>query len=262
MHLLRRSPRVLAVIPARLASSRLPRKPLFQLAGRPLIEWVWRRVAGMDGFAAVVVATDAPEVLEVARGFGAMAELTSAVHPSGTDRIAEMVEKPLYRGFDVVVNVQGDEPFVTAEQVHGALAALQTDGRGAGTVAAPIRSVAEWRDPAVVKVVRDDAGAALLFSRAPVPHCRDGEPDFASGLFLRHVGIYAYTRETLLRWVDLPEHPLERLERLEQLRPLAAGIPIGVETVARANGGVDTAEDAAWADRLLRELELENAFER
>jgi 3-deoxy-manno-octulosonate cytidylyltransferase (CMP-KDO synthetase) len=81
-------------------------------------------------------------------------------------------------------------------------------------------------------------------------------------LFLRHVGIYAYTRETLLRWVDLPEHPLERLERLEQLRPLAAGIPIGVETVARANGGVDTAEDAAWADRLLRELELENAFER
>jgi 3-deoxy-manno-octulosonate cytidylyltransferase (CMP-KDO synthetase) len=209
----------------------------------------------MRCFDAVVIATDALEVLEVARGFGALAELTASGHPSGTDRIAEVVERPRYRGFEVVANVQGDEPFVTEEQVHGALAAVQSGGWLAGTVAAPIGSAAEWRDPAVVKVVRDDAGAALLFSRAPVPHSRDGEPDFATGMFLRHVGIYAYARDALLRWVSLPEHPLERVERLEQLRPLAAGIRIGVATVAHADGGVDTPEDAVRADRRLREVE-------
>lgn len=260
MHVLRRSPRVLAVIPARLASSRLPGKPLHLLAGRPLIEWVWKRVAGLDCFDAVVIATEAPEVLAVARGFGATAELTSPTHPSGTDRIAEVVENPRYRDFEVVVNVQGDEPFVSGEQVYGALAAVRDGGWPAGTVAAPIRSAAEWRDPAVVKVVRDDAGAALLFSRAPVPHSRDGDPDFTTGLFLRHVGIYAYTRDALLRWVSLPEHPLERVERLEQLRPLAAGMRIGVGTVAHAEGGVDTPDDAVRADRQLREVEPVNAY--
>jgi 3-deoxy-manno-octulosonate cytidylyltransferase (CMP-KDO synthetase) len=118
-------------------------------------------------------------------------------------------------------------------------------------VATAIRSVDEWREPSVVKVVRGDDGAALYFSRAPVPFARDAEPDFASGPYLRHVGIYSYRRDALLRWVALGEAPLERIEKLEQLRPLAAGIRIGVAVGAPAEGGVDTPADAARAERIL-----------
>jgi 3-deoxy-manno-octulosonate cytidylyltransferase (CMP-KDO synthetase) len=120
-----------------------------------------------------------------------------------------------------------------------------------GTVATPIATAAEWLDPAVVKVVRADDGGALLFTRAPVPHPRDAEPDFASGGYLRHVGLYAYRREALLRWVALPEAALERTERLEQLRALAAGIRIGVAVQAPAPGGVDTPADAARAEQII-----------
>ena len=248
--------RSLGVIPARLASSRLPRKPLHPLAGRPLLEWVWRRVVATDLFASVVVATDSQEILEVARGFGARAELTSEAHPSGTDRVAELAQRPEFRDFPTVVNIQGDEPFVQAEHLS---AALQLVGSGweVGTVASILSSAEEWHDPAVVKVARADDGGALLFSRAPIPFRRDGPPtaeDFASGSFLRHIGIYAYRREALLRWVGLAEGRLESLERLEQLRPLAAGIRIGVAIVPAAEGGVDTPEDARRAERRLWEL--------
>lgn len=249
------SSRVLAVIPARLASSRLPRKPLHRLAGRPLLEWVWKRAAAMTCFDSVVVATDSREVLDIAAAFGARAELTDPAHPSGTDRVAEIAGHRSYRDFEVLVNVQGDEPFITEAQVRGALAWVRDRGWPLGTIGAPIRSAAEWHNPAVVKVVRNDAGGAMLFSRAPIPHPRDAEPDFSSGHFLRHAGVYAYTRNALLQWVALPEHPLEAMERLEQLRPLAAGLQIGVATVEHIEGGVDTAEDAVRADRRLREIE-------
>lgn len=246
---------VLGVIPARLGSTRLPRKPLHLLAGRPLIEWVWRRAESSGLFAAVVIATDDEAVADVADSFGASVELTLPSHPSGTDRVAEVAQRAAYRDFPLIVNIQGDEPFVRAEHLTAAIALVADGGWEVGTVAAPMAGAEEWRDPSVVKVVRSADGGAMLFSRAPIPFFRDREPDeadFASGATLRHIGIYAYRASALQRWVALEEGELERIEKLEQLRPLAAGIRIGVGKVDRAEGGVDTLADAERADRLLR----------
>ena len=205
-------------------------------------------------FDAVVVATDSAQVADAARAFGAAVAMTRPEHPSGTDRVAEVAGRGEYAGFPTIVNVQGDEPFVRRDHLQAAIDLVRGGGWDAGTVATPIRSLEEWREPSTVKVVRTDDGGALYFSRAPVPFARDAEPgpdDFAGGLFLRHVGIYSYRREALLRWVALPEGALERTERLEQLRPLAAGIRIGVAVGAPAEGGVDTPADAARAERIL-----------
>jgi 3-deoxy-manno-octulosonate cytidylyltransferase (CMP-KDO synthetase) len=248
--------RVLGVIPARLGSERLPRKPLVRLAGRPLIEWVWRRVQQIDSFDACVVATDSEEVAAACAAFGAAVELTRNDHLSGSDRVAEVVERPAYEGYGIVVNVQGDEPFIVAEHVAEAVSQVRL-GRDIGTVATPVRALETWQDPAVVKVVRRSDGTALYFTRAPVPHRRDGEPDealLAGACYLRHVGVYACRRAALLRWVALPEGRLEALERLEQLRALEAGMTIGVAVVETAEGGIDTAEDAARAEAKLRAM--------
>jgi 3-deoxy-manno-octulosonate cytidylyltransferase (CMP-KDO synthetase) len=241
---------VLGVIPARLASTRLPRKPLHPVAGRPLIEWVWRRAVASGVFDAVVVATDSPEVQAAARAFGATAVLTRAEHPSGTDRVAEVARREEWRGYPVIVNVQGDEPFVRADHLQAAVD-LVRGGWEVGTVATLIASADEWREPAVVKVARGDDGRALFFTRAPVPFPRDSAPDFSGDVYLRHVGVYAYAREALLRWVALPEGALERVEKLEQLRALAAGLRIGVAVGEPALGGVDTPADAQRAERIL-----------
>jgi 3-deoxy-manno-octulosonate cytidylyltransferase (CMP-KDO synthetase) len=247
--------RVLGVIPARLGSERLPRKPLYPLAGRPLIEWVWRRVREFPALDRVVVATDSEEIVAACRAMGAESVLTSPDHTSGTERAAEVVARSDFAGYDVVVNVQGDEPFVTAGQVAAALGLV---GRFAvGTVAAPLGTLEAWRDPAVVKVVRASDDRALFFSRSPVPHVRGRLPDegeLASSLFLRHIGIYAYTPAVLERWVALPASPLERLERLEQLRALEAGLTIGVGLVAAGEAGVDTEADARRVEERLRAL--------
>jgi 3-deoxy-manno-octulosonate cytidylyltransferase (CMP-KDO synthetase) len=251
-----RDARVLGVIPARLGSERLPRKPLHLLAGRPLIEWVWRRVAEVSALDAVVVATDSEEVAEVCRRFGAGVELTSAAHESGTERVAEIATRPRYRGYDVLVNVQGDEPFVSVEQIEAAVG-LVLGGWEVGTVASVVESVAEWQDPGVVKVIVGEGGRALYFSRAPVPYRRDGAPsavELGGGGYLRHIGIYAYAPGALERWVALPPTALERIERLEQLRPLVAGLGIGVAVVAGTAGGVDTMADAERAAARLREI--------
>lgn len=245
---------VLGVIPARLSSQRLPDKPLHVLAGRPLVEWVWRRVVDFRLFDQIVVATDSARVADVARSFGARCVMTREDHPSGTDRVAEVARLPEYAGYATIVNVQGDEPFVRRDHLEAAIRLVRDAGWDTGTVATPLRTPEEWREPSVVKVVRADDGGALYFSRAPIPFVRDGAPgadDFDSGLFLRHVGIYSYRREALLRWVALPEAPLERIERLEQLRPLAAGLRMGVAVGAPAEGGVDTPADAARAARIL-----------
>jgi 3-deoxy-manno-octulosonate cytidylyltransferase (CMP-KDO synthetase) len=245
----------LAVIPARLASSRLPRKPLQPLAGRPLLEWVWRRALATELFDAVVVATDSDEVAGAAAAFGARVVLTDVGHVSGTDRIAEVVERPEFAGYEAIVNVQGDEPFVGEAQLLPALRAVRDEGWPIATVATDLAGTGELYDPAVVKVVRNAEGGALFFSRAAIPHLRDREPgaeDFAAGLFLRHLGVYAYRRDALRRWVALPEGVLERAERLEQLRPLAAGMRIAVRHVPACPAGVDTPDDVLRAEALLR----------
>jgi 3-deoxy-manno-octulosonate cytidylyltransferase (CMP-KDO synthetase) len=236
--------RTLAVIPARLGAQRLPGKPLRLLAGVPLIIRVLERVAALRVADRCVVATDSAEIADRVREAGGVAVMTDSSHPSGTDRVAEVVASIAYRDVDAVVNVQGDEPFVAGAAVRGALAQV-TGGRfGLGTAA--VRAAPDILTRAdVVKVVAADDGTAMYFSRAPIPHLRDAaDHELRDAGVLQHVGVYAYTPDALARWVTLPVHPLERIERLEQLRPLAAGMRMGVAVVDdRPRGGIDTAED-------------------
>jgi 3-deoxy-manno-octulosonate cytidylyltransferase (CMP-KDO synthetase) len=244
-----RNERTLGVIPARLGSERLPRKPLHPIAGRPLLEWVWRRVSVMSVFDDLVIATDSPEIVAACRKWGAPAVLTDPGHASGTERIAEVVARPDYASCDVVVNVQGDEPFVAEAHIREAVAQVAL-GFDIGTVATPVRTLEAWRDESVVKVTRRQDGAALYFSRSPIPHLRGRQPtaeELAGDAYLRHVGIYAYRPAVLREWRGLATTPLEAIEKLEQLRALAAGLTIGVAVVSGAEGGVDTAADAQHA---------------
>lgn len=246
---------VLGIIPARMGSRRLPGKPLQLLGGRPLIEWVWRRAASFAVLDACVIATDAESVAATGRAMGAEVVLTSPLHESGTARAAEVVTFEAYRDYGIIVNVQGDEPFIRESDVAAAVAEVRA-GHDIGTVAAPVRSLGAWRDPAVVKVTRRGDGAALYFSRAPIPFARDREPtteELAGPGFLRHIGVYAYAREALLAWSRLPASHLEATERLEQLRALEAGLSIGVGVVEEAEGGIDTAADLARAEAILKQ---------
>ena len=240
---------ILAVIPARMAATRLPGKPLRSLGGEPLVIRVWQRVLALDVADECVIATESEAVADAARKAGAAVTLTSERHPSGTDRVAEVAAQPRYRGFDTIVNVQGDEPFVGREAVHGA-AALVSSGAfplGTASAAAPAETLARAD---VVKVVCADDGRALYFSRAPIPFLRDTADAAARDAHVRqHVGVYAYSRDALAAWVALPTHPLERIERLEQLRPLAAGMAIGVaHTTTTVHRGIDTEEDLTLAN--------------
>ena len=243
--------RVLAVIPARLAAVRLPRKPLRDLAGAPLVVRVWERVSGMAIADRVVVATESEDVAGVIRARGGESVLTRATHASGTDRVAEVSARPEFRRFDVVVNVQGDEPFLGAEAVRGSVDQVQAGlPLGTAAVSAPASVLNE---PSIVKVVCSDSGRALYFSRAPIPFLRDGADRAIQGPLVRqHLGVYAYTPRALAEWVTLPPHPLELVERLEQLRALAAGMVMGVAVVAPAPlmGGIDTEQDLVRANAL------------
>jgi 3-deoxy-manno-octulosonate cytidylyltransferase (CMP-KDO synthetase) len=239
----------LAVIPARLGATRLPRKPLRLLGGAPLIVRVWERLSSLALADRVVVATDSEEVARTARDAGAECILTDPRHPSGTDRVAEITRKPEFAGYDVIVNVQGDEPFLPPESTRGAIELVASGAFPLGTAAVPA-SAAVLDTPDVVKVVRADDGRALYFSRAAIPFVRDdAERSERDAMVLQHLGIYAYTRDALARWVALPPHPLERVERLEQLRPLAAGIAMGVAVLEEAAPrGIDTEEDLRLAN--------------
>lgn len=249
--------RVLGIIPARLASTRLPRKPLFPLLGRPLVEWVWRRVRDMAVLDAVVVATDSEEVAAVCRGLGAVVEMTSPHHPSGTDRVAEVARRERYGDYPLLVNIQGDEPLLNPAHLEAVVNLLGNGHWEVATCASPLLELEARSSPSVVKVARSSSGRALYFSRAQIPYKRDSPPsaqDLASDRFLAHVGIYGYTRAGLERWVALEPSPLEELERLEQLRPLEAGMDIGVAVVDGAEAGVDTPADVVKMEKRLIEL--------
>lgn len=251
------SGQVLGIVPARLASTRLPRKPLYPLHGRPLIEWVWRRVEAMTVLDHAVVATDSEEVADVCRALGAPVEMTSTEHPSGTDRVAEVARRVEYAGFDFVANVQGDEPLLKEAHLRSAIDLVRDGGWDVGTCSTPIMVDDARKDPSVVKVVRAATGRALYFSRAAVPYKRDDKPapeELEREPFLRHIGIYAYTRAALEDWVAMAPSQLERLEMLEQLRPLEAGLRIGVAVVGAADPGVDTPADAIRMEEKLSQL--------
>ena len=259
------SGRVLGIVPARLASTRLPNKPLYPLLGRPLIEWVWRRVEAMTILDRAVVATDSEQVAEVCRSLGAPVELTSPDHPSGTDRVAEVASRREYEGFGVIANIQGDEPLLRERHLEEAIDLVRSEGWDIGTCATPIMSHEARKDPSVVKVARAASGRALYFSRAGIPHKRDQKPtaeELEREPFLRHIGLYAYAPEALARWVALAPSTLEQLEKLEQLRPLEAGLRIGVAVVGAADPGVDTPADAARMEERLRELEPTLSYAR
>jgi 3-deoxy-manno-octulosonate cytidylyltransferase (CMP-KDO synthetase) len=241
------------VIPARYGSHRLPGKPLLRETGKYLVQHVYERALQSRRATEVLVATDDPRIAAAVDHFGGKAVLTRRDHPSGTDRVAEVART---LDADVLVNLQGDEPTVDPAALDRLvdLLARRTDADMA-TLAAPLTTDEQYRDPNCVKVVCDAAGRALLFSRSPIPYVRDGRPDFAArpARFLQHVGIYAYRRPFLLQLAGLPPQPLEQLEKLEQLRVLTLGCPILVGVVEHAAPGVDTYEDYERFVRAYRE---------
>ncbi len=234
------------LIPARLASTRLPRKPLADIAGRPMVVRVAQRVAGLAGARAVVVACDDAEIASACAAHGVQALLTRADHPSGSDRLAEACAQLGLAGDDIVVNVQGDEPLIDPALVQAVAQLLpQRDDCVMATAAHPLADDAEFTNPHVVKVVLDAAARALYFSRAPLPWWRDGggaPPRHPRPL--RHLGLYAYRAGFLRAFPSLPPAPVEQAEALEQLRVLWHGHRIAVHVAEHAPGpGVDTPAD-------------------
>jgi len=236
--------RKLIVIPARYASSRLPGKPLLRETGKYMVEHVYERAWQSKLADRVIVATDDDRIEQACRSFGAEVVRTREDHASGTDRVAEVAES---RNFDLILNLQGDEPLIDPAKLDLLFQLLENDSAAEmATLVTPLNSLESYRNPNVVKAVVDDRGRALYFSRSPIPHIRDNaEPDAAAlrGLVWQHVGLYAYRRDFLLRLAQLPVHPIEQAEKLEQLRVLATGGSIAVGKVENAGIGVDTFED-------------------
>jgi 3-deoxy-manno-octulosonate cytidylyltransferase (CMP-KDO synthetase) len=245
------------VIPARHAATRLPGKPLIDIAGRPMIAWVYERAAAA-GPQSVAVATDSDEIRAACEARGVPVIMTAASHVSGTDRIAEVVRRAGWGDDEIIVNVQGDEPLVPPRAIRQVAELLaEAPAASMATLAAPIGSLPEFLDPNVVKVVTDCAGRALYFSRAPIPWTRDTAPEgwgsqSAFGGALRHIGMYAYRVAALLRIAGLAPTPLEQRERLEQLRALENGFVIHVAVAVETPlAGVDTAADLERVRRIL-----------
>lgn len=243
--------RILGVIPARYASSRFRGKPLALIFGKTLVQRVVEQCQKATSLAEVVVATDDTRIWEVAQSF-CRAEMTSPEHPCGTDRIAEVAQR---LECDAVVNIQGDEPLIDPAVIDRVAAALERWPMS--TAATPLRDLAEFDNPNVVKVVVSVSGKALYFSRRTIPFVRDAanrSPDeqLAAFAFMKHLGIYGYRRGTLLDLVRWPVSPLENAEKLEQLRALEHGIDIGVERVDYESIGVDLPGDVARVEAILR----------
>jgi 3-deoxy-manno-octulosonate cytidylyltransferase (CMP-KDO synthetase) len=236
--------KAIAVIPARLASTRLPRKMLREIAGKPLIGVVYEAVRSSNLLGDVIVATDSEEILRVCRERGWKALMTSPAHRSGTERVHEVSN---LEAADVYINVQGDEPLTRAEHIATLLQVMQNPAAQVGTLMTPAAEV-DIANPNAVKVVTDPNGRALYFSRATIPFDRDG----TRPRYFKHLGLYAYRKPALDRFVTLPESSLERSERLEQLRFLENGIPIFVGETPHDSVGVDTEEDLQRVIEILR----------
>ncbi len=243
------------VIPARLGSTRLPRKVLRPLAGKPLVQWVWE-AARASTAEQVIIAADDVQVLDACRAFGADARLTAPEHQSGTDRINEIAQSAGWGDETLVVNLQGDEPLMPPALIRQAAELLAGDAAAdIATLCHPLHAREEWLNPNVVKLVADSSGYALYFSRAPIPWKREGtssESPLPLGLAFRHIGLYAYRAGALRRFSALPPSPLESCEMLEQLRALSHGlrIKVGISETPPPRG-VDTEDDLAAVSALL-----------
>jgi 3-deoxy-manno-octulosonate cytidylyltransferase (CMP-KDO synthetase) len=245
--------KIVGIIPARFASTRFPGKPLALVAGKPLIQHVIVQCQKAKSLAEVIVATDDTRIRDLARNF-CRVEMTSPAHPSGSDRIAEVVGNI---SCDAVVNIQGDEPLIEPSVIDAVAGALAENEMS--TAATRIKNPAELDNTNVVKVVVNAAGRALYFSRRTIPYLREAasrpvSEQLAAFAFLKHLGIYGYRRETLLRLVKFPVSPLEAAEKLEQLRALENGIQIAVMQVAFDSVGVDAPEDVEWVERFLKKV--------
>jgi 3-deoxy-manno-octulosonate cytidylyltransferase (CMP-KDO synthetase) len=242
--------KIVGIIPARFASTRFPGKPLALIAGKPLIQHVVEQCRRAKSLGEVIVATDDTRIWEVAQNF-CRVEMTRPEHPSGSDRIAEVAERC---DCDAVVNIQGDEPLIELSVIDAVANALAQNEMS--TAATRIKNPAELDNPNVVKVVVNAAGRALYFSRRTIPYLREAasgsSEQLAAFAFLKHLGIYGYRRGTLLRLVKFPVSPLEAAEKLEQLRALENGIQIAVVKVDYDSMGVDTPEDVAKVEALLK----------
>lgn len=236
--------KVLAVIPARYASTRLPAKPLADIGGKPMIQRVWERGCAARGVDEVVVATDDERIVKVVETFGGRAVMTSPAHASGTDRLAEVAA---HHPADVYVNLQGDLPFAPPTMIEAVVRAFDDPAVRLSTLARPITEAADVYNPNVVKVVMDRLGDALYFSRSPIPFVRDrsdrGLDAPSPDTFYQHFGLYGYRRRTLQEFAAWPKGRLEELEKLEQLRALENGCPIRVMVTTDTTQEINTPED-------------------
>jgi 3-deoxy-manno-octulosonate cytidylyltransferase (CMP-KDO synthetase) len=243
--------KIAGIIPARFGSTRFPGKPLALIAGRPLLRHVVEQCRRAKSLSEIIVATDDTRIWEVAQDF-CHVEMTRPEHPSGSDRIAEVAERI---SCDAVVNIQGDEPLIDPNVIDAVADALAQAEMS--TAATPVKNLSELDNPNVVKVVVNAAGRALYFSRRTIPYLREAASrpvpeQLAAFPFLKHLGIYGYRRETLLRLVKFPVSSLENAEKLEQLRALANGIQIAVVQVDYDSIGVDMPEDVTKVEKILR----------
>ena len=251
---------VVAVIPARYGSTRLPGKPLAMIGDKPMIQHVYENASKARALDQVVVATDDQRIEQAVKNFGGDVVMTSKHHNSGTDRLAEVARQ---LKVDLLLNIQGDLPFIRAQTITRAIRPLRCDRKiPMGTVCTGIYDVKEWHNPNVVKVLKDRVGFALYFSRAPIPFFRNGTSDLAGKISksssrqrlwgYRHLGLYVYRRDFLLKFAVLRPTPLEQIESLEQLRALQNGYPIYVAEVDEQPIEVDTPEDLKKAERYLK----------
>lgn len=241
--------KTLGIIPARYGAQRFPGKPLALIAGKPLVQHVYEQARRARLLDDVVVATDDTRIFEAVEAFGGTAVMTPAECPSGTDRAAWVARD---RPCDWVVNIQGDEPLLAPAMIDQLIAGMHSDPScDMGTLARPIRSADVWHNPNVVKVVMGQNGNALYFSRRPLPYAREAGGEFVAGQSFKHLGIYAYRHAFLLQFVQWEPTPLERTEKLEQLRALEHGARIRVWVTEHDSIGVDTPEDAKLVEEIL-----------
>lgn len=266
-----------AIVPARLASTRLPGKALLEIAGKPMVCWVAERALAARNVDRVIVATDSQQIVDVVQSSGIEAVMTAADHQSGTDRVAEVAATLSYA--QIIVNVQGDEPMISPETIERAVDAMAVERakpKGAGIVTTwePIESIDDLLNPDLVKVVLDSEKRAVYFSRSPIPYPRDaikthGSPEAALAkepellkLFRKHTGLYVYRREVLLEFTKWPQSRLEKIEALEQLRALEHGVGIKVVEACARSTGVDTVEDLERVRAVMETLDSNRTFQR